>query len=176
MIDKKKLEEKKESLKRVEKLENRIIINYAIAVVAYMIFYALIGDYRNYELRNKVIFAVAGVMVIAAIVCYVLHKKTKKTKNYGHMFIAFALALLSTRASVIVYNIFGANVFNTIYDFEIFGVRIVEKLLTSKNAVTGVSWLGAIWLVVMTIYNGVLISKEKSNKKKKPEAKKTEKK
>lgn len=167
MIDKKKLEEKRQSEKRVRSLENRIIINYAIAVLAFMIFRVLVVGYTNPNVRNAIIFSLAAVMVIAAVVFYVLNKKTGKTKNYGHMFVAFALALLFSRGSIVLYKLFGQNVFEFIYDIKIAGLPVGEKLLNAQFASTAIAWLGGIYLVAMTIFNGVLIHNETSKKKNK---------
>lgn len=167
MIDKKKLEEKRQSEKRVLRLENRIIINYAIAVLAFMIFRVLVVGYTNPDVRNAIIFSLAGVMIVAAIICYVLNKKTGKTKNYGHMFIAFSLALIFSRGSIALYKLLGANVFEFVYDIKIAGLPVGEKLLNAQFATNTIAWLGAIYLVVMTIWNGVLIHKETTQKKNK---------
>ena len=45
-------------------------------------------------------------------------------------------------------------------------VWIIDKAVNSRNATIGIAWLGAIYLVIMTVYNAVLISKEKKNAKK----------
>ena len=167
MIDKKKIEEKRESEKRVLRLENRIIINYAVAVVAYMVFNILVTGYTNPDVRNAIIFSLAAIFVVAAVVCYVLNKKTGKTKNYGHMFIAFALALLFTRGSIVIYKLFGNKDFEFIYDFKLFGLPLGEKLVNAQFATHTVAWLGGIYLVLMTVYNGILIHKETTKKRNK---------
>lgn len=157
MTDKNKVQKRQEKARRIEKLENRIIINYAVAAVAYMTLSTLYK--APFHMNFKYVLPVAGIMLIAAIVCYLLHKKFKKTANYGHMFLAFAIALGFTNLSTIVYKVFGANVFNSLYSISLF-----EKIMNARNAVVIVSVLGAIYLVGMTIYNGILIYKE--NKKK----------
>lgn len=157
MTDKNKVQKRQEKARRIEKLENRIIINYAVAAVAYMTLSTLYK--APFHMNFKYVLPVAGIMLIAAIVCYLLHKKFKKTANYGHMFLAFAIALGFTNLSTIVYKVFGANVFNSLYSVSLF-----EKIMNARNAVVIVSVLGAIYLVGMTIYNGILIYKE--NKKK----------
>lgn len=157
MTDKNKVQKRQEKARRIEKLENRIIINYAVAAVAYMTLSTLYK--APFHMNFKYVLPVAGIMLIAAIVCYLLHKKFKKTANYGHMFLAFAIALGFTNLSTIVYKVFGANVFNSLYN-----VSLLQMLMNAKNAVVIVSVLGAIYLVGMTIYNGILIYKE--NKKK----------
>lgn len=164
MIDPKKIEEKKETQKRIEKIENRIMINYGIAVLAYLVLYVL---YNTFYMKYQLVLPLAGIMLIAAVVCYILHRKTKKTKNYGHMFIGFTVALLITNSSTIISKLFGENVFNSLY-----GVNIVAKLLNSRNEVIGIALLGAVYLVGMTIYNSVLISKEKNKRKNKKSGKK----
>ena len=157
MADKNKVQKRQEKARKIEKLENRIIINYAIAAVAYMTLSALYK--APFHMNFKYVLPVAGVMLIAAIVCYLLHKKFKKTANYGHMFIAFAVALAFTNLSTIIYKVFGQNVFNGLYSISLF-----QMLMNARNAVIIVSILGGVYLVGMTIYNGMLMYKENNKK------------
>ena len=159
MIDKNKVYKRQEKAKKIEKIENRIIINYAVAAVAYMTLNTLYK--APFHMNFKYVLPVAGIMLIAAIVCYLLHKKFKKTANYGHMFIAFAVALAFTNSSTIIYKLFGQNAFNTLYSVSLF-----QKVMNARNAVIIVSVLGVIYLVGMTIYNGMLIYRENNPKKK----------
>lgn len=159
MVDKNKVQKKQEKVRKIEKLENRIIINYAVAAVAYMTLNTLYKP--PFHMNFKYVLPVAGIMLIAAIVCYLLHKKFKKTASYGHMFVAFALALSFTNLSTIIYKVLGQNVFNGLYSISLF-----QMLMNARNAVIIVSVLGAIYLVGMTIYNGILIYRENNPKKK----------
>ncbi len=143
---------------REEQLVNRIMINFAIAAAAYIGVYMLIN---KFYLKWSVVLPLALVMLVAAVLCYIFNKNTGKTKNYGHMFLAFFIALISTQASFLIWKIFGVEFFASIYNNN-----IIKELLNSRKAAIGMSWLGAVYLVGMTIYNIVAISKEKKNNKK----------
>lgn len=136
--------------KTQEQLYNRILINYGIAILAYVLLYVL---YNKMYMRNTVTFAFAAIFLVAGVVCYVLSKK-KPLKNYGHMFIAFCAALLFTRLSVLVVTLFGFNNFSKMQE-----VYFLKKLMQTRWEVVSVSWGGALYLVGMTIYNGILMAK-----------------
>lgn len=136
--------------KTQEQLYNRILINYGIAILAYVLLYVL---YNKMYMRNTVTFAFAAIFLVAGVVCYVLSKK-KPLKNYGHMFIAFCAALLFTRLSVLVVTLFGFNNFSKMQE-----VYFLKKLMQTRWEVVLVSWGGALYLVGMTIYNGILMAK-----------------
>lgn len=140
-----------------ESLVNRILINYGVAIIAYILLYFLLN---KYYMKYSIVLPIAGVMLIAAVVCYLLQKKTGKTKNYGHMFIGLAAALIVTQSSFIIYRVLGEKIFSALTS-----VWIIDKAVNSRNATIGIAWLGAIYLVIMTVYNAVLISKEKKNAK-----------
>ena len=143
----------KNEITREEKLVNRIMINFGIAIVAYIAMHILLN---KFYLKWVIVLPVAAVMLIAAIVCYIFHKKTGKTQNYGHMFIAFFIALMLTQSSFLVWKLFGVEGFTSIYN-----IGIVKELLNSRKVAIGISWLGAIYLAGMTIYNIIQISKSK---------------
>lgn len=145
------------NIKTQEQLYNRILINYGIAILGYILLYVL---YNKMFMRNTVTFACAGIFLVAGIVCYALSKK-KPLKNYGHMFIAFCVALLFTRLSVIVVTLFGWNTFSKMQE-----VYFLKKLLQTRWEVIAVSWGGAVYLVGMTIYNGILMAKAGKKKSK----------
>lgn len=146
------------TVKTQEQLYNRILINYGIAALAYILLYVL---YQKMFMRNAVTFAFAAIFLIAGIVCYVLDKKQNKPlKNYGHMFIAFCIALLFTRLSVIVVTFLGWNTFSKMQE-----VYFLKKLMQTRWEVIIISWAGAIYLVGMTIYNGILMAKVGREKK-----------
>lgn len=143
---------------REEKLVNRIIINFGIAILAYIVLSVL---FNKFYMKWQIVLPLAAIMLLAAVFCYIFDKKTGKTKNYGHMFIAFGIALLLTQSSFIIWKVFGADVFNSLYK-----INVIKMALNSRNAVIGISWLGAVYLVVMTIYNCIEISKERKKRKK----------
>ncbi len=149
---------------REEQLVNRIMINYGIAVIAYIVLYILSN---KLNMRYSVVLPLAGVMLAAGVVCYIFHKKSGKTRNYGHMFIGFTVALLATQSSFLLWKLFGVEAFRMVYNIGIF-----PKLLNSHNAVIGISWLGVLYLLGMTVYNIILIQKEKNMKKTKKKGKK----
>ena len=167
MINKQKLQEKQEKAKKIEKLENRIIINYGIAAVAYM----ALNTLKNYpfNMQYKTVWPIAIVMFVAALLCYGLHIKFKKTANYGHMFIGFTLALLLPISRMVIGRI-NMGLYSSLMNVEFFA-----KITNSANAVKIVSWLGVVYLVGMTIYNGILIAKVKKSYNKKTENKKVKK-
>lgn len=138
--------------KTQEQLYNRILINFGIAIVGYVLLYFL---YNKMYMRNAITFTFAGVFLAAGIACYALSKK-KPLKNYGHMFTAFCVALLFTRLSVIVVTIFGWGTFEKMQE-----IYLLKKLMQTRWEVIIVSWAGAIYLVGMVVYNGILMAKAK---------------
>ncbi len=142
--------------KTQEQLYNRVLINYGIAILAYILLYVL---YNKMYMRNAVTFTFAAIFLVAAIICYALSKK-KPTKNYGHMFIAFFAALLFTRLSVLIVTLFGWNAFAKMQE-----VYFLKKLMQTRWEVIIISWAGAFYLVGMTIYNGILMAKAGKKKK-----------
>lgn len=144
--------------KTAEQLYNRILINFGVAILAYS---ALNILYNTLYMKNWVTFTLAGIFAVLAILCYVFSKQ-KPLKNYGHMFLAFTLALLFTRLSVLTVRIFGWNAFESMQN-----VYIIKKLLQTRTEVILISWLGAIYLVGMVIYNGILMHKVQKAEKKK---------
>ena len=143
--------------KTSEQLYNRILINFGIAILAYSGLNIL---YNTLYMKNWVTFTFAGIFAVLAILCYVFSKQ-KPLKNYGHMFLAFTLALIFTRLSVITVQIFGYEAFESMQ-----GIYIIKKLLQTRTEVILITWLGAIYLVGMVIYNAILMYKvEKAEKK-----------
>ncbi len=138
------------STKTQEQLYNRILINFGVAILGYILLYFL---YQKMYMRNVITFTFAGIFLVAGIVCYALSKK-KPLKNYGHMFIAFCIALLFTRLSVLVVTFFGWDTFSKMQE-----VYFLKKLMQTRWEVIIVSWAGAVYLVGMLIYNGILMAK-----------------
>lgn len=138
------------STKTQEQLYNRILINFGVAILGYILLYFL---YQKMYMRNVITFTFAGIFLVAGIVCYALSKK-KPLKNYGHMFIAFCIALLFTRLSVLVVTFFGWDTFSKMQE-----VYFLKKLMQTRWEVIIVSWTGAVYLVGMLIYNGILMAK-----------------
>lgn len=138
------------STKTQEQLYNRILINFGVAILGYILLYFL---YQKMYMRNVITFTFAGIFLVAGIVCYALSKK-KPLKNYGHMFIAFCVALLFTRLSVLVVTFLGWDTFSKMQE-----VYFLKKLMQTRWEVIIVSWTGAVYLVGMLIYNGILMAK-----------------
>ena len=138
------------STKTQEQLYNRILINFGVAILGYILLYFL---YQKMYMRNVITFTFAGIFLVAGIVCYALSKK-KPLKNYGHMFIAFCIALLFTRLSVLVVTFFGWDTFSKMQE-----VYFLKKLMQTRWEVIIVSCAGAVYLVGMLIYNGILMAK-----------------
>ena len=160
MINKQKLQKKQERAKKIEKIENRIIINYAIAAAAYM----LLNTLKNYPfyMQHKTVWPIAIGMFVAALLCYGLHIKFKKTANYGHMFIGFTLALLLPISRWVIGEKINYGLYNSLMNNEIF-----YKVTNSATAVKLISWAGVVYLIGMTIFNGILIYKVNQSYKKK---------
>ena len=160
MINKEKLQKKQEKAKKIEKIENRIIINYAIAAAAYM----LLNTIKNYPFNMKfeLVWPMAIGMFVAALLCYGLHIKFKKTANYGHMFIGFTLALLLP----ISRRVIGEKINYGLYS-SLMKINLFEKVTNTLTAVKIISWLGVVYLIGMTIFNGVLIYKVNKSYEKK---------
>ena len=137
------------------------MINYAIVVGAYVLWNYLDNMITSAETKYNVTIILAILSIIGGVVCYLFHKKTKKTKNFGHMFIVLALVLIYTKCSTFVYKIFGGNVFNTLFKSEF----LQKYLFNSANAVKIISVLGIVWVVFITVFTVIQIGKE--NKKKK---------
>ena len=153
--------EKKEQEHRVEKLENRLMINYAVVVASYILWNYMNNMITGANAQYNITIVLAILSLIGGVVCYLFHKKTQKTKNFGHMFIVLALALVYTKCSMFIYKIFGGNVFNTLYN----NTFLQKYLLNSANAVKILSVLGIVWVVFITVLTVVQIGKESKKKK-----------
>ncbi len=146
--------------KTQEQLYNRILINFGIGILAYALLYFL---YQKLYMKNWITFTLAGIFIAAAVVFYSMSGK-KPLKNYGHMFLIFGAALLFTRLSVIVATVVGMEKFIALQD-----IYWVKKLLQTRIEVMIIGWLGALYLVGMLVYNGVLmyrVGKEEKAKRK----------
>ncbi len=77
------------------------------------------------------------------------------------MFIAFCLALLFTRLSVLVVKVLGWDLFGKMHE-----IYFWKKLMETRIEVIIISWAGALYLVGMTVYNGILMAKAGKKKKK----------
>ncbi len=143
--------------KNQEQLFNRILINIGIGILAYIFLYIM---YAKFYMMPSLVFA--AIFFVLAIVGYVLSaKKIANVKNYAHMFIGFTLCMLFTSLSRIFGYILGLQKFieliNSYYFFKI--------LVNTRYEVILISWLGAIYLVGMVIYNSVLIYKAGNKRK-----------
>ena len=143
--------------KTQEQLFNRILINIGIAIAAYIFLYVI---YAKYYLSPAIPSAICCFILAAA--GYVLSAaKVIKVRNYAHMFLAFGLALMFTRLSVLVGNAVGIERFMAIKNSS----RFMNILFNSRYDVILITWLGIIYLVLMLIYNSVLISRAGKKKK-----------
>ena len=144
--------------KTQEQLYNRILLNFGIAVVAYGALYFL---YQRFYMKNWITFTLAGLFIAAAVICYGLSKK-KNTKNYAHMCVAFGVALLFTRLSVIVGSVIGMDNFMKLQE-----IYVIKKILQTRWEVILVVWSGIVYLAGMLVYNSILMYKVGKEEKKK---------
>ena len=154
MANKKKPSKKITSYKKRENehIENRILINFGIGVLAYILLRFL---YVNKYMDDVWTFSFAGIFAICAVVFYVFSKRNEKLKNYAHMFSAFCAALIFTRICRIAYWIFGMSTYMKLYNIRFFNI-----LFTTRYDVILISLLGAVYLAGMLIYNCILITKQ----------------
>ena len=137
--------------KTQDQLLNRILINFAIAIPAYIFLYVI---YAKFYLAYAIEFAAA--FIVIAIVLYILSAvKTKKLRNYAHMFLAFGICLLLTRLSVIIGTVVGFERFIELTDSS----KLFRMIVNSRYDVILITWLGIAYLVGMLIYNTVLMGK-----------------
>lgn len=145
--------------KTEEQLMNRILINFGIGILAYILLYIL---YAKLYMQNFATFLTAGIFALAAVAFYIFSAKTGKYRNYGHMFVAFTLALLFTRLSYITSLIIGGQRFMAIINSGYFW----KMVFNTQKQVMLVSILGGVYLAGMLVYNGMLMAKAPKNKKK----------
>ena len=138
--------------KTKDQLYNRIMINFGIGALSYALLYFL---YLKLYMKNSVTFLLSLAFIAGAIVCFVLSKK-KPTKNYGYMFLAFALCLLFTRLSVITTTFIGLDKFISLQEIYFF-----KKIMQTRIEVILISWAGALYLFGMLCYNLILIKSSK---------------
>ncbi len=144
--------------KTEEQLMNRILINFGIAILAYILLYIL---YAKLYMQNFATFLTAGIFAAAAIGFYIYSGKTGKYRNYGHMFAAFTLALLFTRSSYIAAMVLGGQRFMAIINSSYFW----KMAFNTQKQVMLISILGGVYLLGMLIYNGILMRKAPKHKK-----------
>lgn len=145
--------------KTEEQIFNRILINFGIAILAYILLYVLYAKfYMNYALTIAVIF-----FILAAVGYVVSSKKLCKydLKNYSHMFVAFGLCLVFASLSRVLGTILGLSTFSTLIKTYPF----FKMLVNTRYEVILISWLGAAYLVGMLIYNTVLINNKGKKRK-----------
>lgn len=134
----------KEREKKQEKIVNRILINFGIAILGYGLLWFL---YTKTYMANGITFGIAGAFLIAAVVCFAVRKKAK-AQNYGWMFLAFAAALVFTRLSAILFRILGSGIFMNMIRYRFF-----EILVNTRYEVILIYILGILYLVGMLVYN-----------------------
>ena len=147
-------------IKTQEQLFNRILINIGIAVAAYIFLYVL---YARFYMMPALKFSV--IFFIFAIIGYILSSKKvgkKEFKNYSHMFLAFGFGMLFTNLSKIFANLMGMDKFMELINSS----TLFRILVNSRYEVIIISWLGALYLVAMVVYNTVLINRLSDTKKK----------
>lgn len=135
-----------------EKIENRVLINYAIAAGAYVWLFVLSKNYMNPAL----VIPTAILLLIGAVALYLLHKKTGNTKNYGHACLGLSLAAAFCNTSFILSKIFGADTVISWHDNS-----MIKMLLNSKTETSVVAWAGCIYLVIITVVNLIKLARLK---------------
>lgn len=135
---------KKKKISETERISNRVIVNYIACAAAYLLLYILNRCY----MKPKLVLPIAGMMLVAAAVCYLLKGKAAKTKNYGHMFLAFSLALAFCNVSFIFGSIFGINTVSTLLNIGFF-----KMIFNSHYATIMVAIAGGVYVLAMTIIN-----------------------
>ena len=151
--------------KTEEQLMNRILINLGIGALAYILLHIL---YARLYMQNFATFLTAGIFALAAAGFYICAAKTGKFKNYGHMFLAFTLALLFTRLSYITSLIIGGQRFMMLINSG----YIWKSAFNTQKQVILISILGGVYLLGMLVYNGILMTKAGKNHPKKKTKKK----
>lgn len=134
----------KEKEQKQEKIINRILINFGVAILGYGLLWFL---YTKTYMANGITFAIAGLFLIAAILCFLFRKKAKLI-NYGWMLLAFSAALVFTRLSTILFRILGSGIFMNMIRYRLF-----EILVNTRYEVMFIYILGIFYLAGMLIYN-----------------------
>ena len=135
-----------------EKIENRVLINFAIGAGAYIWLFLL----SEFYMKPALVIPTAIVLLVGAILCYIFDKKTGKTKNYGHALLGISLAAAFCNTSFILSKIFGAE---TVLSWH--SNPTTKMLLNSKTEGAIVAWLGGIYLFVVTVVNLIKLARLK---------------
>ena len=144
--------------KTEEQLLNRILINFVIALISYIVLYIM---YARFYMMNSMIFGF--VFLGLSILGYILNA-TKILKfsviNYAHMFLAYSFAMFFANLSRIFGTMFGMQKLLMLTDSS----QFFKMLFNGRIEVIIISWLGAVYLIAMLIYNTVLINRKQGNK------------
>lgn len=143
----------KEIEMRKDHLTNRILINFGVAIVGYIVLMLL---WRTH-LKQTAVFAVAGVLAALTVLFFILTKiKDKRFKNYAIASLVLTVGTLFLKAGVITAAVIGHENFANLIKIHFF-----EKLFNGRVEVIGIAVAGAVYLVIMLIYNIVKIIKTK---------------
>lgn len=137
----------------IEKITNRIFINFGIAILSYIFLWILIS---KFNMDCFIVFIVAGIFFVSALFCFILYLiKKYNIKNYAYMLAVFSVLLLITQSSFIVSNIIGINKFSSL----IRNYPIMRVIFDTANDVKFIAVAGAVYLIIMLVYNCVIISR-----------------
>lgn len=138
---------------RKEKITNRILINFGVAILAYLL---LLLIYRN-NINNTLVYTIAGIFFVSTAVFTVLTViKGKQFKNYAIASGALTLGTLFLKLSVFTSAIIGTENFRNLVQNP-----FMSKLMNAQKDVIIIAILGAVYLVLMMVYNIVQIIRTK---------------
>lgn len=151
---------------RIEKITNRIFINFGIAILAYILLWVLIS---RLSMSYIPVFVISGVFFVLSVLFYLLYKvKGFPLKNYAYMFIIFAVCLLFTQSSFIVSSIMGIHKFSEILRNSHF----MQIIFNTAYEVKFLSIAGAVYLICMLCYNCYMINRLSNNRQRRNKKKK----
>lgn len=150
--------DKKQMQAMEDRIVNRILINFGIGILAYLVLWVL----WRATLNNVAVIITAAIFAVCAIICFIMTKfkvviamnKSKSFLSYGIMFVAFIIALAIIKSSYIVSWIVGVPRF-----LELAKNAKFEQMINAQNDLIFVAIAGAVYLGAMLIYNIVLLFK-----------------
>jgi ABC-type protease/lipase transport system fused ATPase/permease subunit len=143
---------KEQKQKQLDHLTNRILINFSIAIGAYLVLWIF---YRYLNMKNLPTFIMAGVFAAGAVVFYILTKvKSRKFLSYANMFTAFTVGTLFTRSSIIATKIMGSQRFS-----DLIASKFWLKVFNTKTEVIVIAIVGLAYLIGMCIVTGIQMHK-----------------
>lgn len=128
-----------------EHITNRILFNFMIAIIAYAVLLIL---WRS-NVTTLPVFLIAGGLAVCAVIFFILAKmKSKKFLNYAIASLALSFAAAFLKLSLIVSKIIGINTFAQLMEHSFWRI-----LFNARTDVIIVAVLGAVYLLIMLIYN-----------------------